>query len=203
MLKAEDTTTNRNGPIRPYVLLVNVEREEIMWILLFSRSVLLQMERNEAKFRRDLTQHLTNKMVAILPGFKAGEPKVLRVVERQRSLTIPRVVEIFLIFQIKWKEKMWVIQKLESRNRSLGSKFWLSMRLLEWGQITNGPKWASRYLFQSLIWKWYLSCGFFRNYMTKSLSYLALFPYIFVKLYQMHTLLILIPLEGLSILGSS
>lgn len=179
------------------------KEEEIMWILLFSKSVLVQTESNEAKFRGDLIQHLTNKMAAILPGFKAGELKVLTVVERQRSLTIPRVVEIFLILEIIWKKKMWAIQKLGTRNQSPGSKFWLSMGLLKWSKITSGAKWASRYLCQSAIWKWYLSCGFFRYVMTKPFSYLALFPYIFIKLYQMHTLLILISLEGLSVLGSS
>lgn len=34
------------------------------------------MERNEAKFRGDVTQHLTKKMTAMLLGFKDGELNV-------------------------------------------------------------------------------------------------------------------------------
>lgn len=47
---------------------------------------MLQKENNKAKFRGDLTQHLTNKMAAMLPGFKDGEQKIIRMVESWRSL---------------------------------------------------------------------------------------------------------------------
>lgn len=76
VLKAEDMTTNRNGPMRLCRAASECGQKMRLCKFLNKQKCLIQMESHEAKFRA-LSQHLTKERTAIGTGLKTGALKVL------------------------------------------------------------------------------------------------------------------------------